>query len=270
MRRNFFHYRLFWSLCFFLISFRCHCLPDSSHPSKVTRIIPKVISKIHHPLPAFTQGLAFAQDALYESCGLYGRSFIRQLDVNTGTPIRSITIDPWLFAEGIAVLDDRILLLTWKEHKILVIDPLEFKVLNTFFFKNEGWGMCLDNPFVWTSDGSSNLIKRDSKNFEVISVLSVTLNGRPLSGLNDLECNEKYLFANIFLSNYIAQIDKKNGLVIALIDASSLLTQEEKSRLGPEDVLNGIAYRSSTHTFYITGKNWPWIFEVMLDYTETS
>lgn len=230
--------------------------------AKIERLVPVVVSKMPHDLPAFTQGLAIEGDQLYESTGLYGQSGLRVMDILTGKILRKMSLDPRLFAEGIAVFPTGIVQITWQEQQALVYDRKAWKLHQVLFYAGEGWGLCRDGNEVWMSNGTSRLIRRDLSTFSPTKKLEVRLQGAPLESLNDLECVGNYLYANVWQKNWIVRIDKLTGEVNGIIDASALLSPSEKERLQMEDVLNGIAYRSKTNTFFLTGKGWPWIFEV--------
>ncbi|MFI0434358.1 MAG: glutaminyl-peptide cyclotransferase [Parachlamydiaceae bacterium] len=223
---------------------------------------PVIISKLPHHLPAFTQGLSIEGDCLYESVGLYGRSGLRLINLFNGELIRKVSLPSTFFAEGIAVFPHQIIQITWKEELAFVYDRVAFNVLSTLFYSGEGWGLCRDAETVWMSNGTSTLIQREIKTFSVLKTLEVRYHGKPLENLNDLEHVGHHLYANIWHKNWIVRIDKLTGDVTAVIDLSSLLSHSEKRNLKEEEVLNGIAFRQSTNTFYVTGKEWPWIFEL--------
>ena len=245
---------------FLLISIFLHRFAFSE--SEVARLVPMVITKIAHALPAFTQGLAIDEDQLYESTGLYGQSTIRLLNISTGEVIRGSPLSSNLFGEGIAVFPDQIIQLTWKELQTIVYDRNTLKIKHILFYSGEGWGLCRDENTVWMSNGTSVLTQRNIETFSIIKTLDVHLMGRQMNDLNDLECVGNFLYANVYGKNDILQIDKLTGAVSAVIDASSLLSRGEKGRLNQNQVLNGIAFRPKNGTFFLTGKEWPWIFEV--------
>lgn len=232
--------------------------------AEVERLIPLVVSKLPHHLPAFTQGLAIEEDRLYESTGLYGWSSLRLLDIVTGKVLHKQTLTSQVFAEGIAAFPNQIVQITWKEQQALVYDRKTLKLQRTLSYSGEGWGLCRDGATVWMSNGTSQLTQRDILTFTPLKTLQVYLKEKRLEKLNDLECVENDLYANVWQTNWIVRIDKLTGKVTGMIDASSLLSPVEKSRLNRDNVLNGIAYRPRTGTFFLTGKEWPWIFEVRL------
>lgn len=221
-----------------------------------------VIKKIPHDVKAFTQGLAFYNDQLYESTGLYHFSTLRLIDIENGQIQKIRHLPPHLFAEGIAIFDNRLIQLTWKEKNAIIYDRESFQPINQLTYTGEGWGLCRDEQTLWMSNGSPILTQRNAENFEILKELTVTINHYPVHLINDLECVDQWIYANILRKDFIAKIDKKTGEVVALFDASQLLSFDEKKELTIESVLNGIAYRPSTQTFFLTGKNWPWMFEV--------
>lgn len=246
-------------LLFFLLISINYPPPLVAH---IERFNVEVIAKIPHDLPAFTQGLAIEEDQLYESTGLYGQSSLRVLNILTGEVIRRLSLHPHMFAEGIAVFPNRIIQITWKERQALIYERRGLKLQQTLFYSGEGWGLCRDGNTVWMSNGTSLLTQRDLKNFSSLRTIRVHHQGVFLDRLNDLECVGNDLYANVWQKNWIVRINKATGEVTGIIDASSLLSSTEKRSLGPDNVLNGIAFRPKTKTFFLTGKDWPWIFEV--------
>lgn len=224
---------------------------------------PVVINKIPHEFPAYTQGLAIEGDALYESTGLYGQSGLKQIDIKSGRVLRKASLPSRYFGEGLAVFPHVVYQISWREGSAFVYDLATLNFKKIISYQGEGWGLCRDGESIWMSNGSSQLIKRD-RNFAIIGRLNVVKEGKEIAHLNALECVENHIFANLWLQEKIIQIDKHTGEVKGVIDASSLLSSDEKEQLGRNDVLNGIAFRPKTRTFFLTGKNWPWIFEVEL------
>lgn len=230
--------------------------------SSVERLIPIIISKIPHEIPAFTQGLAIDADQLYESTGLYGESSLRQLNISTGKVLQKINLPTDVFGEGLAVFPHQIFQLTWKEKKVLIYGRMPLKLSQTLSYSGEGWGLCRDGKSVWMSNGSPVLVQRDPTTFAILRTLAIKWEGELVNGLNDLECVENELYANVWEKNWIVRIDKQSGDVTGVIDISHLLLPIEKARLKSTDISNGIAFHPIHNTFFLTGKNWPWIFEV--------
>lgn len=234
-------------------------------PSEFEREIqPVVEDRFPHDSEAFTQGLLFAEGTLYESTGLYGNSSLRQVDVQSGEVLRIRHLDSDLFGEGLALVDDRLIQLTWQAGVAYVYERETFEEVSTFSYEGEGWGLCYDGQALWMSDGSSTLTVRDPQSFDIQREVEVRQNGERLDNLNELAC-VGYIYANVWFSDEIVAIDKESGDVEFVIDASSLLTEEEAGFLPSEAVLNGIAYNPDADLFYLTGKWWPSLFAVRLE-----
>ncbi len=226
------------------------------------RLRPEVLGVRPHDPAAYTQGLLLHNGSLYESAGLYGESTLREVNPETGEVIRSIPIAEEYFAEGLALVDDRLIQLTWKEGTAFVYDLATFEQVGTYTYEGEGWGLCYDGQYLYMSNGSAFITLRDPQTFEVIDRGLVTYQGQPVESLNELECVGDYLYANIYTLDYIVQIDKTNGNVVSLINAAGLLDAEQRAALQSGEVLNGIVYLPESETFLLTGKHWPSMFEV--------
>lgn len=231
---------------------------------EVEDLVPQVVRMLPHDPSAFTQGLAIDKGILYESTGLYGQSSLRQIDLQTGIVLQRLPLPSHLFGEGIACLDGRLIQLTWKEGLFLIYTLNPLKKVQQMARRGEGWGLCADSDrkALWMSDGTDKLYQLHSRTFSKQKILSVQLHGQSVSQLNDIVCVGKELYANIWKKDSILRINKETGEVTAVIDASQLLPADIKARLEPEAVLNGLAYREETQTFFLTGKYWPLIFEV--------
>jgi glutamine cyclotransferase len=180
--------------------------------------------------------------------------------------LRLFNLPSHLFGEGLALAEGRLVQLTWKEKTAFVYSKENFDLLQTFPYKGEGWGLCYDqelNSF-WMSNGTSMLYRRDPANFKIEGILNVHMDGIKMGYLNDLVCVGEAIYANVWGKDCLYRIDKQTGEVTGMIDASHLLTPIERAHLGPEGVLNGVAYRKSTRTFFLTGKFWPSIYEVSI------
>jgi glutamine cyclotransferase len=242
---------------FLLIS--ANAVACASSP-QVEQLRVEVIERRPHDPTAFTQGLALDEGRLYESTGLYGESTLREVDPLTGDVLRSIDLDPSHFGEGIAVVDDRVIQLTWQEHTALEFALADFAQTGAFWYDTEeGWGLCDDGSRVVMSDGTDQLHFRDRTTFALQGAVPVTNAGATVEGLNELECVDGQVYANVLSSDTILRIDPTNGAVTAEIDASGLLTMEESAEVS---VLNGIAYDATDSTFLLTGKLWPTMFKV--------
>lgn len=241
---------------------------DYSYPTPAN-LVPEVINTYPHDSEAFTQGLLWHEGVLYESTGLRGESTLREVDLTTGEVIRSVAVDreeePNYFAEGLELVgDDMLIQLTWQENEALVYDLETFEQIDTFIYEGEGWGLCDDGRYFYMSDSSQYIAIRDIETFDLIGRMLITLNGNPLQPqlLNELECVGDVIYANLWRTDFIVQIDKFTGNVIGVINAEQLLTEADRADLLSGQVLNGIAYNPDEDVFYITGKQWSQIFEV--------
>jgi glutaminyl-peptide cyclotransferase len=234
--------------------------PAQEAPPKRLRV--RVVRSFAHDPGAFTQGLVFDGGVLYESTGMYGQSTLRKVDPDTGAVLAKVAVEPRLFAEGLALAGGRFYQLTWREGRALVWNPSTLKIEKELPYTGEGWGLCFDGTHLVMSDGTDRLVRRDPKTFAAVGEVRVRSEGVPVSELNELECVEGTIYANVWMRSSIARIDARSGRVTAWIDASGLLRPEEERAA---DVLNGIAYRPDTGRFIITGKNWPRAFEVVFE-----
>lgn len=219
----------------------------------------RVVGSYPHDSGAFTQGLVFADGYLYEGTGKYGRSSLRRVDVTTGQVLLIAKLPNYLFGEGVAVVDDRIVQLTWKSQIGLVFSRGDFQVQEIFRYPREGWGLTYDGRHLIMSDGSSVLFLLDPESFQTIGSIEVFDGAHPLEGLNELEYIDGVIYANIWKSDQIAQIDAGSGQVMGWVDLEDLLAPSIRK---DTDVLNGIAFNPITKRLYVTGKFWPRLFEI--------
>ena len=218
-----------------------------------------VLRELSHERDAYTQGLVWWNDQLFESTGREGESTLRQLDPQTGQVERRIDVPDQYFGEGLALVDRRLIMLTWRAERAFIYDRDSFELGETFRYRGEGWGLCYDGDRLVMSDGSDRLAFRDPDTFEPVGEQRVRLRGQPLRNLNELECVDGMVYANVWEEDFLVRIDPRTGWVTDYIDAAGLL--QGVDRVGAE-VLNGIAYDQTAETFYITGKWWPKMFEV--------
>ena len=232
-----------------------------SEPLTVQSLRVDVLRDIPHDTTAYTQGLLWRDGWLYESTGQYGDSRLRRIDPKTGTVDQQIYTAPAFFGEGLAAVDDRLVMLTWKAERAFVYDAARFEEVQMFRYSGEGWGLChdADRRRLIMSNGSDTLTFRDPTTFESRGSIRVTLRGRSLTQLNELECVDDVVYANVYQEEYLVVIDPESGRVTHQIDAAGLLTNNKARGV---DVLNGIAYDPVAESFYITGKDWPKMFEV--------
>lgn len=222
----------------------------------------EIVAVYPHDRQAFTQGLLLHDGALFESTGLYGRSSLREVELATGRVLRRADLPPTLFGEGLAWARGELIQLTWREGKALRWDPSSFAQRGTWPYDGEGWGLCFDGTHLVQSDGSHRLYFRDPESFATVRTLAVTEQGQPVSRLNELECVGDAIYANLWTTDRIVVIAASSGALRASIDASALLSRDERRALGGEAILNGIAYDPGDRTFLLTGKLWPKLFRV--------
>jgi glutamine cyclotransferase len=219
----------------------------------------EVIGEHPHDTGAFTEGLVVADGRLFESTGLTGRSTVREIELATGRVVNSAPLEPGQFGEGLAVLGDELIQLTWQDGVAIVWQRDSLEEQRRIPFRGEGWGLCLDvgaHRLVQT-DGSATLIFRDPDTFAELARVPVTRDGKPVERLNELECSDDGVWANVWKTDSIVRIDPATGRVTAVVDAAGL----GPSNPGREDVLNGIA-RQPDGTWLVTGKHWPTLYEV--------
>jgi glutamine cyclotransferase len=222
----------------------------------------KIVKVYPHDRTAFTQGLIYDDGYLYESTGLYGRSKIKVIDLTNDRVIKSIDLGERYFGEGLTVKDDQLVQLTYRERQGFVYDRQTLKVTNKFDYPTEGWGITYDGSYLIMSNGSSHLFYLDPSSYRRVRSLAVEKDGTPVANLNELEYIDGLIFANIWMTNAIVQIDPESGRIVGEIDCSELAKRYEKD--GNVDVLNGIAYDRKDRRLFVTGKLWPELFEVEL------
>jgi glutaminyl-peptide cyclotransferase len=230
----------------------------------VVRLVPEVVRSLPHDPDAFTQGLVYADGRFYESTGRYALSDLREVDPETGAVVRSRKIEARFFAEGLALVGERLIQLTYREGVALVYDRDTFEELGRFGYAGEGWGLCYDGDVLWMSDGSSTLQRRDADTFELLGRLDVRRDGRAVPRLNELECVGEHVVANVWLTNELVRVSKADGRVDAVIDASALVPADPRIRGNADAVLNGVAHDPATGRWWLTGKLWPVLYEVRL------
>jgi glutaminyl-peptide cyclotransferase len=231
-------------------------------PLRITSYTFEVINTYPHDPEAFTQGLVYHQGALYESTGLNGQSSIRKVDLQTGEVLKKVDVPPQFFGEGLALLHGRAYQLTWQTQHGFIYDLESFKLLNTFKYTGEGWGLTHDGQWLMMSDGTHQIRFLNPDTFEVQRVISVSEGARQINNLNELEYIKGEIYANVWLTDRIARIDPQTGRVLAWINLTGLLPPEDQIR--NDAVLNGIAYDEANDRIFVTGKLWPKLFEIRL------
>jgi glutaminyl-peptide cyclotransferase len=228
--------------------------------------VPTLTFKVLHTYPhdrmAFTEGLVIDDGALYESTGLNGQSSLRRVDLESGKVMQSVPLDQQYFGEGVTTWKDQIVQLTWQSHVGFVYGKANFKLLKTFNYPTEGWGLTHDNQSLIMSDGTPTIHFLDPVTLQETKRITVTDKGQPVVNLNELEYARGEILANVWQTDRIARIAPKTGEVIGWIDLAGLLSQAD--RQPSVDVLNGIAYDAAHDRLFVTGKLWPKIFEIAL------
>ena len=227
--------------------------------AKVRQYTLRVVNEYTHDTGAYTQGLFFHDGTLYESTGQFGESSLRIVDLKSGKVQRKLDFAAKYFAEGSTVLNGKLYVLTWTNRMAFVYDAATFEYIGAYTYPREGWGLTTDGSSLIASDGSSRLYFLDA-DMKLKRTLNVTLDGRPIRNLNELEWIDGKIWANIYLSDLIVIIDPETGKVDATVNCSGLLP--DRLRTADTDVLNGIAVLDGK--IYLTGKNWPRLYEVEL------
>ena len=221
----------------------------------------EVVAEYPHDTESYTQGLFFHEGQMYETTGLHGKSTLRKVDLNTGKPIIKLDFGQKYFVEGSVVLNDNLYILTWESKVVFVYDADSLKYKSTWSYPREGWGITTDGKQLIASEGSSILYFMDEK-FSLKRRVYVKHEDRPVMWLNELEYIDGKIWANVYTSEEIVIINPKDGRVEGVIDCRGLLPKELRDTT--TDVLNGIAYNPDTKKIYLTGKNWPKLYEIKL------
>jgi glutamine cyclotransferase len=221
-----------------------------------------LVRSYRHDPGAFTEGLFYRDGKLFESTGLEGRSTIREVRLEDGRVLRSVALPPALFGEGIVDWKNQIISLTWETGIGFRWDRASFRRLGEFHYSGEGWGLTRNASQIVMSDGTPVLRFLDPETLTVRRRLTVTEAGAPLANLNELEWVKGEILANVWHSDSIVRIDPATGRVIARIDLAAL---GDFPNRGEEDSLNGIAWDSARERLFVTGKNWPRLYEIRLN-----
>ena len=222
----------------------------------------KVINTYPHDRQAFTQGLVYHDGVLYEGTGLWGKSYLRRVELETGNVLQLHKIPPQYFGEGVTVYGDRIIQLTWQSYIGFVYDRDSLQLLHEFYYSSEGWGLTHDGERLIMSDGSAKLYFWDPDTLAKTGQIEVRDDDGPVDMLNELEYINGKVYANVWQTDLIAIIDPETGRVTGWIDLEGLLGPEDRTE--PVDVLNGIAYDADNDRLFVTGKWWPKLFEIEL------
>ena len=238
----------------------------SGEPGTIEAPVPvwtyEILNAYPHDPSAYTQGLVYWDGALFESTGLYGQSSLRRVDLTTGKILKEAPVSADYFAEGITILKGRIYQLTWVERQGFIYEPGGFFVVGKFNYEGEGWGLTNDGRSLIMSDGTSQIRFINPDSFMTERTISVSLEGRRVSNVNELEYIKGEIFSNVWQTDTILRINPETGRVTGLIDLTGLLSA---NRADPgNDVLNGIAYDEKGDRIFVTGKRWPRLFHIRL------
>ena len=222
----------------------------------------EILATLPHDSTCYTQGLVIADGIFYESCGLYSQSSLRKVDPISGDVQAEAELAATFFAEGLVLLEGKLYQLTWKENTGFVYDANTLELLRTFNYQTQGWGLTTDGSALILSDGSNTLYWMDPGTLHVVRQVNVSYQGQPLEYLNELEYINGKIFANIYLTDTIVAINPEDGSIVSLIDLTGLRPEQNREMQG--EVLNGIAFDAINDKLYLTGKNWPSLYEIRL------
>src|SRR5262245_1713187 len=244
-----------------LITFRAAVGVEPVQPTATLPVYTyTVVRSYPHDPGAFTQGLEYVDGVLYEGTGLNGRSSIRRVNLETGNVLKQYSIGSQYFGEGITVFGSDLYELTWQSGVAFVYDRNTFAPKKSFRYQGEGWGLTRDATNLIMSDGTEFLRFLDPATFAERRRVRVTGVGQPVKNLNELEYVKGEIFANVWLTDYIARIDPATGRIKGYVDLRGLMPANDPKR----DVLNGIAYDAGGDRLFVTGKLWPRLFEIKL------
>ncbi len=257
-----------WFLLLFCLATITSCTDNNGNstgsdaPAKPTPVLSYSVMSTHpHDTSYFTEGLEFYKGTLIESTGNLGKSLLVQKEFPGGKILKQIKLADSFFGEGVTVFNDTVYQLTYQEHKVLVYDVKDFRKLKELPLNGEGWGLTHNDQELIASNGSSDIYFFEPGTFKLLRMLAVTENGSPIININELEWINGFIYANQWQYNYILKINPANGEVVAKMDLTDLVNSS-RAKEPRAEVLNGIAYNPLTKKFYVTGKNWPEIFEL--------
>jgi glutamine cyclotransferase len=223
----------------------------------------KVVNEFPHDVGAYTQGLFFNDGFLYEGTGQKGFSSLRKVELETGKIIRQQALDSKYFGEGICLHNEKIYQLTWENREGFIYDYRDFSPAGKFNYNTEGWGITGDGTNLWMSDGTSNLYKLNPDNMNVVEQIEVYTEQGAEHYINELEYIDGRIWANVYTKDYILIIDPATGGVTGKINLAGILRNELRKQ--NTDVLNGIAFDKEKNRIFVTGKNWPKLFEIKIE-----
>ncbi|MEC9490819.1 MAG: glutaminyl-peptide cyclotransferase, partial [Halanaerobiales bacterium] len=248
----------FKHLTFISILFLCLVISPDLQAGEINKLNYQILESYPHDPRAFTQGLEFYDNYLYEGTGLYDRSSLRKVKIESGQVLKQINLDQEYFGEGITILNDKIYQLTWKENTAFVYD-LDFNLIKTLSYQGQGWGLTNNGQHLIMSNGSEFITFRDPETFKLIKKIEVKNGDQKIKNINELEYHNGFIYANIWQTDYIIKINAQNGRVPAYLNLSDILKTDYQGEI---DVLNGIASDPENDNFLVTGKLWPKIYRI--------
>jgi glutamine cyclotransferase len=221
----------------------------------------RVVNTFPHDPTAFTQGLIYHNGFLYEGTGLFGQSSIRKVELETGRVLQRHALAPRYFGEGITLFQNRFFQLTWRNQEGFIYD-MNLNPVGSFTYQTEGWGLTHDGQRLIMSDGSAQLFFLNPRTLRPERTLTVRAGGQPVQRINELEFIQGRIWANVWMTHRIAIINPQSGSVEAWLDLTGLALLAQARNRNPDAVLNGIAYDAQNNRLFVTGKLWPFLFEI--------
>jgi glutamine cyclotransferase len=227
-------------------------------PNTIINYTYTVVKTYPHDTSAFTQGLVYDNGVLFESTGGFGDSSLRKVNLEDGCILQQYNI-PNYFCEGLTLVNDTLVQLTWQNQIGFIYNKETFTLLGNFSYKTEGWGLTFDGNKLIMSDGSAKLTFLDPQTYQKIGEINVLEGNTPITNINELEYINGDIYANIWLTQKIAIINPQTGQIKGWIDLTGI---NQHPTTNPDSVLNGIAYDQQTNRLFVTGKNWPNIYHI--------
>ena len=255
-------YKNLWLIIIFFASFNLVFAADNSNTEKKKIYYTyKVIKKYPHNVEDFTEGLIYEEGMIYESTGQYGESQMKKYKLGSTEAIKTYSLPVMYFGEGAVILKDYVYQLTWKS-RVGFIYNKELELTGNFNYRRRGWGITTDSKHLIMSDGTNKLYYLHPETFMEEKIVEVYDGDAPVANINELEYINGKIYANVFMTDFISIIDPKSGMVEGWLDLTGILDKKSLDR--PVDVLNGIAYNKKNNTLFVTGKYWPYIFEIQM------
>lgn len=225
----------------------------------------KIVQTYPHDIHAYTEGFFYRDGYFYEATGTVGESSVRKVDIKTGKVLQQVGLPQPYYGEGIVAWKNRLIELTWQSHQGFIYELNTFKRVGQFKYPGEGWALTENGHHIYMSDGTPTLRILDPQTLKQIGKIDVTAEGKPLANINELEWVKGKIYANVWLTHDIVQIDPATGHVVGVINLTGLGPKPGEDTVDPSnDVLNGIAYDAKHDRLFVTGKRWPLVYEITL------